>query len=1194
MPYNLEALLNLVVKPRAAFERTRVEAFVARWKQAPGGNEDANSKPFFTELFELFGQKPTFNAEGEVSFEKHVLVPGEPGAKRIDVYKRGTFVIEAKQGSSTQDKKDGIGRRGTRGYEKEMKEAFLQGLRYAQNVPEGLPPVLMVADVAYSFHVWTSFGGNFRGWGSHGLIMLDELIDEATFHLLYDLLTEPQRRDPQRAAARVTKEVAGRLGELAQALEQLRHDPGLVARFLMRCVFTMFAEDIGILEGKPFETALRERWSKQPELFVPELEAMWNLMDKGGTAFGLGRIPHINGALFAEATAIPLAPVYMAKLLEAARADWTQVEPSIFGTLLERALDEKERHKLGAHYTPRAYIERLVWHTVITPLRAEWQEVQAQITVLINTKSKAPSTSKKVRKNKDPLSKDRGLDNETIALLTKSAEKTAAAASLLQENEVRIEAQKLAIEFRTKLSSIRILDPACGSGNFLYVTFDLLKELEKEVLKQLIELGWEQQTFGFDKFSVTPVQFFGIEIKPWARQVAELTLWIGALQWWFRLHPNAKPPEPILKDHKQIINRDAILNYSSKQNRIGDNGRPETIWDQESFKKHPVTDEMVPDNTKQKPIYNYIDAAAAEWPQVDYIVGNPPFIGKGERMRIALGDGYVEALRNAWPDVPSSTDLVMYWWQHSAQLLHENKIKGFGFITTNSLTQIFNRRVVEHWLKKGNLHISYAIPDHPWIDSSNGAAVRIAMTVAHCGVHEGTLDFVVDEQQHNADDIAVITESRRGPIHADLKIGPNVSSAKKLRANKYLSSNGVSLHGAGFLITQEKAKLLGLGSVPGLEKHIRHYRNGRDLTSKSRDLMVIDLQGLSAEAVAAEFPLVYQHLYENVKPERDINKEKYRRENWWVFGRKHTDLRKFLFGLPRYIATVETAKHRLFVFLDTSILPDHRLIAFGLDDAYYLGVLSSRVHVVWAIATGGTLEDRPVYNKTKCVDNFPFPEPTEDLKAKIRVKAELLDAHRKKVMEKNNHLELTEIYNVLDLIKEGKSLNEKQKNINKDALISSQLIPTHEEIDQLVAMAYKWPEKIGELSDEEILFRLVELNHQRTVDEEAGHIRWLRPDFQAPHANALSKTVLVEGKIDNSSEADENEETAKRKWPSKIAGRIQLLRSQIEDNPGQTAEWHASRITGVRVNGIKEVLDALSETGVAFNTTDYKWFVNRK
>jgi len=382
-------------------------------------------------------------------------------------------------------------------------------------------------------------------------------------------------------------------------LELKGHPPNDIARFLMRCLFTMFAEDIGILPDKPFEQYLKERWLDQPERFVQELERLWAAMDKGGD-FGVAYMPQVNGALFKDAKALPLDKAQLELLYESARADWTQVEPSIFGTLLERALSERERHALGAHYTPRAYIERLVWPTLIAPLREQWQQVQAQIRAL-----------------------------EPQILAARELEKIAAqkpkakAVKRPKSDKLQEQAQKLAQDFRTQLSQIRILDPACGSGNFLYVTFDLLKQLEQEVLVTLEELGAGQQTLGLHEFTITPAQFYGLEIKEWARHIAELTLWIGALQWWFKLHPKAKPPEPILRDHKHIEHRDAVLTWSKKLARLDDQGQPVTIWDGESYKPGLTPGTMVPDESKRLQIFDYSEPKQARWPDVDYIIGNP-------------------------------------------------------------------------------------------------------------------------------------------------------------------------------------------------------------------------------------------------------------------------------------------------------------------------------------------------------------------------------------------------------------------------------------------------------------------------------------------------------------------------------------------------------------------------------------------
>lgn len=371
-----------------------------------------------------------------------------------------------------------------------------------------------------------------------------------------------------------------------------------------------------------------------------------------------------NGGLFAEAHAIPLNRDQIALLLKASEADWRYVEPAIFGTLLERALDPRERHKLGAHYTPRAYVERLVFPTVIEPLRAEWQEVQA-----------AALTYESLKKHKDAVA------------------------------EVRA--------FHHHLCTVRVLDPACGSGNFLYVTLEHMKRLEGEVLNLLHDLGESQGLLELQGVTVDPHQFLGLEINPRAARIAEIVLWIGYLQWHFRTFGAVNPPEPVLRDFKNIESRDALLSYDSVELLRDNTGKPMTRWDGLTTKTSPITGEQVPDESAQVEQYVYRNPRKAVWPQADYIVGNPPFIGN-KRMRTALGDGYVDAVRGAWPDVTESADFVMYWWHISAALVRAKKATRFGFITTNSIKQAFNRRVLQiHLEAKDALFLTFAIPDHP-------------------------------------------------------------------------------------------------------------------------------------------------------------------------------------------------------------------------------------------------------------------------------------------------------------------------------------------------------------------------------------------------------------------------------------------------------------------------------------------------
>ncbi|MFU8807319.1 MAG: type IIL restriction-modification enzyme MmeI, partial [Bradymonadaceae bacterium] len=400
--------------------------------------------------------------------------------------------------------------------------------------------------------------------------------------------------------------------------------------------------------------------------------------------------------------------------------------------------------------------------------------------------------------------------------------------------------------------------------------------------------------------------------------------------------------------------------------------------------------------------------------------------------------------------------------------------------------------------------------------------------------------------------------------------GADVTQTVALEANAHLSNPGVKLHGAGFILTSVQAEQLGLGTIDGLERHIRHYRNGRDLTKRPRGVLVIDLFGLDAEEVRRLYPAAYQWVYDRVKPERDQNRRKSRRLNWWLFGETNPKLRKQLEGLPRYIATVETSKHRFFTFLDEEILPDNMLVNIAISDAYHLGILSSRVHVTWALGAGGTLENRPRYNKTVCFDLFPFPETTEAQKDRIRPLAEELDTHRKRQLELHPKLTMTDMYNVLEKLRSGEELTDKDKKVHEQGLVSV-LKQLHDELDEAVFDAYGWP---STLTAPQILTRLVDLNTRRAAEEEQGLIRYLRPEFQNP--DGTTEAVQVEAALFGEDGAADAGPTDRRPWPSALIEQIQAVRmvlteKQIALLPEEVAK-HFHRARRERVGEILEVM----------------------
>ncbi len=1141
----------------------QVAQFIDQWSKVTA-SERSTAQSFLNELCDLIGA-PRPTATSDYQFE--LPVPYTPPAgkktnKYIDLYKRGCFVLEAKKyidrpAESTElalALNDGPARkagvtRGTGQWDAAMQKAFEQAEWYAHHLPrdEPSPPFLLVVDVGHVIELYADFSGRSRNYTAYPdptshHIPLAALSKSEVRERLRILFTDPAQLDPSQHAAVVTREIAGHLATLAKSLENAGHPPKLVAEFLCRCLFCMFAEDVGLLPPKSFREFL-ESLRRNTGSFVPLMEALFREMDQGASVSTILRqkLLRFNGGLFREQTVLPVDDTQLGLLIQAAKCDWHLVEPAIFGTLLERALTDTERGKLGAHFTPRAYVERLVLPTVIDPLREDWRAARDEAVTLAN---------------RDDL----------------------------------VTARKVVRAFHERLCAVRVLDPACGSGNFLYVTLEHLKRLEGEVLELLRRFGEKRDP----AVTVDPHQLLGLELNERAVPIAELVLWIGYLQWHFRVHGQVLPAEPVLKEFKNIQHADAVLAYDGhpkgitgkmaeanpKLPGLPDNWRQKVaahtgaifVWDRKSHKTDPATGRPVPDETRSIQLFAYQNPRPAAWPKADFIVGNPPFLGAA-KLREDLGDGYAETLRSVYPDVPDSVDFVMYWWDKAAELAAAGKIRRFGFITTNSLTQTFARRVVQRALDR-DVGLVFAVPDHPWVDTADGAAVRIAMTTAEKGALTGQLLEVIKETATKDGTDEILFSSAAGRINADLTVGADVSMSLPLQANESLGYRGVQLIGSGFIVTPEEAQAFGLGKIAGLEKHIRPYRNGKDLADTPRGVLVIDLYGLKAEEVRARYPKVYDWVVARVKPERAANARAGYRDNWWIHGEPRKDLRAALAKLPRYIATIETTKHRHFQFLDAEILPDNMLVVAALDDAFHLGVLSSRIHVVYAVAAGGWLGfgNDPRYSKSRCFDPFPFPDCTEKQKTKIGKLAEELDAHRKRAQQMHG-LGLTDIYNALEKVRAGATLTTKDKVIHDAALVAT-LKQLHDDLDQAVAEAYGWP---WPMPDPDILKHVVELNAARAAEEKAGHIRWLRPEYQAK-----GELMLEGGSAPQKSgrKAPPTKKAGKLPWPAKTAERtlaVEAALAQAEEP--LTAAEITKKFARAKEADVQEILDTLCALG---------------
>ena len=1174
-----------------SYENDAVQAFIDHWSKAEA-SEMANSQSFIKDLTSILGVPQPSNSHSDgYSFEFPVKVPGSLVGNRIDLYRRSCFVWESKQfvapkeeqtdleltaikaGVAPAKKKSGP-LRGSGAWDDAMFRARGQAERYVRYLPadEPNPPFIIVCDVGHSFEIYADFTQNGKAYLPFPdprtfRINLKDLADEDIRKRLHLIWTNPAALDPAKISAEVTREIAGYLAELAKSLEQQKHDPEVVAQFLTRCLFCMFAEDVGLLPEDSFKDLLA---SLPPDGngFVAIIGTLFREMNSGTqgdiSVVLRQKLLRFNGGLFADDTVLPINGLQLGLLKQAAGKQWKNVEPAIFGTLLERALNPTERHALGAHFTPRAYVERLVLPTVIEPLREEWEAVRAAAVALRNRR-----------------------------------EPTAA----IQEIN----------RFHDYLCEIKVLDPACGSGNFLYVALEHMKRLEGEVLDMALAFG-DTERAALSTHTVDPHQFLGIEINPRAASIAELVLWIGYLQWHFRTRSQTMPEEPVLKSFKNIECRDAVLEYDGDSvPAMDENGKIIKVWDRVSQKTDLLTGRDVPDETMRKPRFRYSNPRRAVWPCADFIVGNPPFIAN-RNMRLDLGDGYVDALSTAYPDITQAVDFVMYFWKNAAEAVSSDAAIASGLVTTSRIRLQQNQSVVTKAVDQG-CRITFAIPDHPWVDS--GAKVRIAMTVLFSRKESNSIipvllispdhDQVVSGHRDTSEDIdySKFEEIRGSEISCDLSKDIDIARLVELKLWSGLSHAGLKPYAETLLISEEVSKNL----FPDKElfvKHARRYRNGQDIARIPRGVRVLDFYGLDESTIRTNHPKAYQYLLTHTKEERSQERNLRLRNEWWLFEANRPEMRKGIVGLSRYIVTVENSPIRYFTFVESDILPDQKLRVVTADDAFVLGCLSSRTHGVFSARLGGRhgVANTPVYN-TRCTTSFPIPLCDEATKEQIRGIAEKLDAHRKRVQAQHG-LTLTGLYNVLEKLRANQPLTDKEKIIHDQGLVSI-LNELHEKLDEAVLHAYGWadlmtfyagsyhpfgtPECRKEF-EQAILTRLVALNAHRAAEEKQGIIHWLRPDYQTQFLKAgkqlgldlSDKDTGKTRKTKGSAKKAKKKVASKTKqvWPKPLAERIRATEQALHAAGTAVSSADLAKLFArAKPAAVQEILESLVTLGRA-------------
>lgn len=837
-----------------------------------------------------------------------------------------------------------------------------------------------------------------------------------------------------------SEQLAPRVAALVRVLEQ-QHARSDVADFVVRLLFCMFADAVGLLPG-----GLLAELCRSP---AHELGALFESMRSGGTVRGR-RVERFGAAVMGErASVLQLPADALALVVELHALDWQRVDPAIFGTLLEQALDERERWSLGAHFTPRELVERLVLAT-LEPLEWEWRARQALFRM--RSKGARPHRSRLMRL-----------------------------------------ARSIFVPFHARLVALRVLDPACGTGNFLIAAYQRVAAIDLEYRTLIGELFGDQLIIE-EALAVMPDRFVGIEKSARAAEISQLVLFIGHVQVWL-----ARTGADVIGEHEQG-RRDKIIAALAACSR-----------------SITVGDALIDDAGKP-----------ARWPAAEFIVGNPPYIG-GRQLRRALGSSDVERLRSAYPTVPRSADLVMFWWHRAAELVVGGTCRRMGLITTSSIRQVQNRAVVRAALDgQPPLRIAWAVPDYPWTE--RGAQVRIAMMVVECVRADQPPAWlgraVLDE--HGRAGLAFESVER---IHADLQAAHDLESAQPLAANAGLCFQGMNLLGKdGFVL--ERADVLALGYDPeALPAVLRPYLGGREFLHGRPEQYAIDAFGLDERELEQAHPRLHTHLLEHVRPLRVDNPRKVYRERWWLFGEPRPRLRRALAGLSRFIVTNETARHRTFEFVDVDTVPDHQLYAIASDDPFVLGVLLSLAHRCWSLARGGRqgVGNDPRYNGIACFSTFPFPDPPRGLRRVIADFASAFDELRKRMRHDDPRWTLARIQARLQAAPAD----------DEDARLGV-LRDLARLLDQRVGEAY------GVEPDEHALLgALVRLNHERWFEEGAGRVRWLRPDLAEPGRERVARLEH---------DSPTRPPTPVSGWPRDPLARLQVLASRLV---------HASQPIGV-------------------------------
>ncbi len=985
------------------------DSFITTW-QANTRNEAAGSKPHFLDLCTLLDVPPPHSdpTGTTYAFEKGVK-KAAGGGGWADVWKRGCFGWEYKARGG------------------DLEKAHDQLLRYAGALEN--PPLLITSDMERIIvrTNWTNAVSERREIG------LEDLRDPTVRGLLKACWTDPTRWRPAVTRQALTEKAAGDFAELARRLRDRGHAPQIVAHFVNRLVFCLFADDVGLLPDRLLAGMLTYA-TKAPANFAAAAAELFRAMRDRGGRVGFQQVAWFNGGLFDDDTALPLDGADIALLARVAALDWADVDPSIFGTLFERGLDPDKRSQLGAHYTDRDKIGLLVDAVVVRPLLAQWETARLRVAGAMDERAaliRDARESGATRAQAQVLADAEGITAESRA--AKTSLRRAADRQSKKLAALLSEAQALYMGFIDRLRAFRVLDPACGSGNFLYLSLLALKDLELRVSIDAEMLGLEPSLA-----LIGPEAVLGIEINPYAAELARVSVWIGHIQW-ARRNGFPPPSDPILQTLNTIECRDAVL---------------------------------------------AADGSAAVWPAANAIVGNPPFLG-GNRLRSVIGDAYTNKLFAAYAGhVPAESDLVCYWFARAQSAIVEGRAEHVGLVATQSIRNGASRRVLDPMATIGAISVAWS--DEPW--TLDGAAVRVSLV---CWGRGRAPAPVLDGMPVSA-------------IYADLTSGSaDLTTARQLVQNAGIAFQGSKKVGP-FEVSGEIARnWLQMPSNPNGRLNAEVMRPswiGIDVARRPRDLWIVDFTGLT-ETDAAFFSAPFVYVTGHVKPLRDRNARDIRRTRWWLHGDAQPKMRAAIKPRARCIVTPEVSKHRIFVWAPQPVLPDCKLMVIARDDDTSFGILHSRFHELWALASGSWhgVGNDPRYTPSTTFETFPFPDgltpniPATAYAANPHAVA-IAAAARALVAARDHWLNPPDLVDTVPEVVPGFPDRLVPKNAAAAATLIARTLTAlynmrgtpegtwldtlHRALDEAVALAYGWPASIA---TDDALARLLALNHARAA-----------------------------------------------------------------------------------------------------------------